>query len=405
MKLAYLTTSFGTPSHTFIRREIRELRKQNVDVLLYGVRPDPKVAPDAVDLDAETRFLYPIRIFETLLLNLYYAVFRFSRYWPALFDSILGKDLKLKQRMMLCYHLFVSVSHARHMEKCKIEHIHAHFLNSSSSIAMFCSRLTGIPYSITVHSAGEKDLPHVIAIPEKLKHASRLLMISKFNIGYYSELYPCQHKSNVVRCGMNIEEFDVRNTPVREDNAPINILAVGRFVEKKGFRYLIEAAKLVKDAGTNFEIEILGSGPLDDELRGLRDQLEVGDVVNFFGQASTAQVREKMLGADVVVVPSVTSQSGEMEGIPVVIMEAMATGVPVIASAHSGIPELVTEHTGYIVPEKDASALAAAISNYSLDEDKIRAARKLIEDTFNIRTVVAQRIEIFMQNRLTKEAS
>lgn len=405
MKLAYLTTSFGTPSHTFIRREIRELRKQGIEVKLFGVRPDPKVAPDAHDLDEETRFLYPIRVFNTIVQNIYYAIFRPRRYWSGLFGPLFIKKLNAKQRALLVYHFIVSCSHARELERKGIQHIHAHFLNSASSITMFCSKLTGIPYSVTVHSAGEKDLPHVIAIPEKLKFASRLLMISRFNIGYYSELFPCQDKSDVVRCGMNIEEFEVRPEPEKNQNKTLNILAVGRFVEKKGFKYLIEAAKLAKTHGLDYRIDILGSGPLDEELRQLSSDLELSEQVNFFGQASTDQVRNMMLESDVVVVPSVTSESGEMEGIPVVIMEAMATGVPVIASAHSGIPELVNEKTGWIVPEKDSRALADAMISYEYSSEKVKSARKLIEDSFNIETVVRQRIEIFSKLLNPKEAS
>jgi len=405
MKLAYLTTSFGTPSHTFIRREVRELRNQGIDVSLYGVRPDTNIAPDATDLDAETRFLYPIRAAEVMLYNLYYALTHPRRYWACLVDCLSAKNLLIRQRLKLCYHLLVSVSHARDMQKKHIEHIHAHFLNSSSSITMFCSRLTGIPYSVTVHSAGERDLPHVIAIAEKMKYSSQLLMISKFNIHYYNDLYPCEDKSEVVRCGMDIGDFIFRKTSSPRVNEPLKLLAVGRFVEKKGFRYLIEAAGIAKSKGQNFKVEILGSGPLEKDLHALRDALDLKDLVHFFGQATTAQVKEKMLAADVVVVPSVTSESGEMEGIPVVIMEAMASGVPVIASAHSGIPELVTDETGYIVPEKDAQALAATLMEYSFDEDRTRAARELIETQFNIETVVRQRVKIFLNNRLQKETA
>lgn len=414
MKIVYLTNCFGSRSHTFIRREVFELRKLGVDITLYGVRRDSNenIADDGKALVEETHYLYPLSIVQILLANLYYAVLRPQRYWPALCESLFSSERNLKRRLKMSYHFFVASAHARKMQKQGINHIHAHFLNVSTSIAMYCSLLSGIPYSSTVHSAGTKDAPHIIGIPMKLKHAKLLTMISHYNIQYFNDIYPCKDKSHVVRCGMDLHHFPYKapaeHGPLdSSSSAPLKVLAVGRFVEKKGFIYLVEAAKLLKDKNIPLAIEILGFGPLEDEIKDKISAYGLEDNVHLPGQVSTEQVREKMLGSDVVVIPSVTSASGEMEGIPVVIMEAMALGIPVIGSAHSGIPELIQSgKTGSLVEERDAEGLAAALESLSkrFSEDgeavgtEISSARQLIENEFNIEIVAQTRKQLFSEN-------
>jgi colanic acid/amylovoran biosynthesis glycosyltransferase len=395
MKIAYLTTCFGTPSHTFIRREIRELREQGCDVSLLGIRQDTKSAPDSNDLVKETTYLYPVKFFKTILLNIYYSIVRCHLYWPNFFDIFFSSNDKFKQKLKLCYHLFISVRFAQIAQKAGYTHIHAHFLHVPSSIAMFSAKLSCIPFSITIHSAGEKDLPHVDGIALKIRSASVLLMISQFNIEYYDKLEPCKHKSQVVRCGMNIEDFSFRANR-NQNGKTLKVLAVGRFVEKKGFIYLAKAAKLIKCQNKDCKIEILGSGPLHEVIEEYILQNKLEDIISLPGQASTQEVKEKMLGADIVVVPSVTSVSGEMEGIPVVLMEAMASGTPVVATEHSGIPELVKNNiTGSLVPEKDEVRLAQAILSFIPNEAVRVNARKVIEDEFDISNVVSLRLQIF----------
>ncbi len=400
MKLAYLTTCFGTPSHTFIRRELREFEKRDIDVELYGIRKDKQLSKDSFDLVERTRYLYPLNPLELVLSNFWFAVFRPTRYWPTAFSCFASPKESLKNKLKLFYHFLLSGVHARSLEKHKFTHLHAHFLNVSSSIAMYSARLAKIPYSITLHSAGERDLPHVIGIIDKLKHAKSLLMISDFNISYYDEIFPCRKKSSVVRCGMELDSFQFREFKPITSKKPLKVLAVGRFVEKKGFHVLIEAAKQLSLQKFDFELTILGSGPMENELKQKSKSYELESKVFLPGHASTAEVKLAMQETDVVVVPSVTSKTGEMEGIPVVLMEAMVSGIPVIGSSHSGIPELVTPATGTLVDEDDADALAGAIANFKPSEKYTHAARDLIETQFNIAHVVDQRINIFENGSL-----
>jgi len=394
VKLAYLTTCFGTPSHTFIRRELRRFEELGVVVELFGIRKDQTLSDDSRDLVERTHYLYPVRWARVAYLNAQYLFKYPGRYMGCVADCLSSSNGALKNRAKLLYHLAVSVGHAKLVQQRGITHIHAHFLHAPSSVAMFCSRLTGVPFSITVHSAGERHLSHVIGIPLKLKHAQKLVMISRFNIDDYSLSYPCQDKSVVIRCGMAVDDFAFQ--PVSSEGAQVlQLLAVGRMVEKKGFEYLVQAAALLKRQNFPFHLKILGYGPLHEQLRKMVEELGLLGQVDLPGKMSSEEVQRHMAGAHVVVVPSVTDRDGGMEGIPVVIMEAMALGIPVIATRHSGIPEVVRDDTGTLVPERDAEALARAIVDFTYDGQKITRARALIEHEFDIKNVVDARLQLF----------
>lgn len=409
MKIAYLTNCFGIQSHTFIRREIRELMQLGLDVELFGIRAEAsdKLSQDEKALVERTTYLYPLKPLYILWLNLVWSVRSPRRYWRTLLIALTNNERKPARRIKLVYHFFVAVYLARAMKKSGVSHIHVHFMNVSASVGMYASLLTGIPYSVTVHSAGTRDAPHIIGIPMKLKYAQFLIMISQYNIEYFDAIYPCREKSTVVRCGMDLDQFPVRPAgavPAPTEGAVLSVVAVGRFVEKKGFHYLLEALAQLQQGGEPVHLEILGSGPLENELKKQVRDLALQDSVHFFGPASTGEVREKMLASHVVVVPSVTGSSGEMEGIPVVLMEAMALGVPVVSTRHSGIPELVRDgETGLLVEERDAQALALALQRLrscpAEAQQWTRNARALIESEFNILVVAQQRQELFSQTQ------
>ncbi len=399
MKIAYLTNCFGTQSHTFIRREIRALRATGLNMLLYGIRRDTgNIAPDAADLVAETHYLYPLSAARVISCNLRLFLHAPIHYLRGLFSALKGQEFSIRRRLKMVYHYLASATFADHLIENGITHIHAHFLNVSASVAMYAAYHTRLPYSITVHSAGTFKTPDTLGVHQKLRNAQFLLMISAYNVDYFDAIQPCRAKSHVVRCGMDLDSFQYRPSDTWAPHQPARILAVGRFVEKKGFIHLIEAAAHLRERGCNFCLEMIGDGPLAAELKARCVQLKLTDVVQFSGQQSTDYVKQAMTECDIVVVPSVTSQTGEMEGLPVVIMEAMATGVPVVASAHSGIPEILQDGiTGHLTPEKNPIAIARAIEILLSEPNPalIDNARRLIEQTFNIDVVAKQRFDYF----------
>jgi len=406
MKVAYLTTCFGTQSHTFIRREVWALRNLDVAISLYGIRPDRNdIATDAMPLVKETHYIYPIKPLEFIRANLKYLAQSPSRYLKGAITALTSKEFSLKRRAKMLYHYFVAATFAERMTRDGITHIHAHFMNVSTSIAMYASYHSNIPFSVTVHSAGTYKTPYILGVDQKLKSAQFLIMISHFNVDYCDAIFPCREKSHVIRCGMDLVDFKYRGAQQIKTQAPIRLLGVGRFVEKKGFKYLIEAVHMLRERGVKFTLTLIGDGPLAKQLKQLVDEYKINDIVIFTGQRTTDEVRKVMFESDVVIVPSVTSETGEQEGLPVVIMEAMATGVPVVASAHSGIPEIVLpEKTGYLTPEKDAQAIAEAI--YQIVQHPspvmIENAYQLVDQSFNINRIAEQRRALFSRYHINR---
>lgn len=412
MKIAYLTNCFGTQSHTFMRREIRALRQLGVDLALYGIRKDDaSQAADAKDLVDETHYLYPVNTSRVLSANFHYLLRSPSRYLKGLWKAFTNPEFSLPRRAKMVAHYYLAAPVARHMASSGITHIHAQFLNVSSSIAMYAATHAQIPFSATVHSAGSFKAADTVGLHEKLQSAQFLIMISHYNVDYYDAVTPCRHKSYVIRCGMNLEDFSFQIpanllAPTKDGKLhKIKLLGVGRFVAKKGFRYLLEMAAILQQRNVDFELRILGNGPLDDELRALADRLQLHDQVKFLGQKSIDEVRAEMAETDVVVVPSITTDTGDMEGLPVVIMEAMATGAAVVASAHAGIPEIVIpEQTGLLTEERNPESLADAVCQMIAQpsEERLKRARKLIEEHFNISIVAQQRKDLFHRHHQAK---
>lgn len=399
MKVAYLTTCFGTQSHTFIRREIWALRARDVKIGLYGIRRENSaIASDAQPLVDETIYVYPLKPLDVIRANLKYLLRSPLRYLKGALNALSSKEFSIQRRAKMLYHYCISAPIAERMSEDGITQIHAHFMNVSTSIAMYASYHSTIPFSVTVHSAGTYKTPHMLGVDQKLQSAQFLMMISHNNVEYFDAISPCRDKSHVVRCGMNLNDFTFRDAEKVHSQVRARLLGVGRFVEKKGFKYLIDAAHLLHKSGVEFTLTLIGDGPLAEPLKQLAKEHQLGDRVLFAGQKSTAEVRAAMLESDVVIVPSVTSATGEKEGLPVVIMEAMATGVPVIASEHSGIPEIVQPgKTGILTPEKDARAIAQAITQVvqQPSPEMIKNAYQLVEQNFNIERVAEQRLALF----------
>lgn len=401
MKIAYITSCFGTQSHTFIRREIRALRALGVELVLFGVRKDVgNLAPDGADLIAETHYLYPLNVPVILRENFRALTASPARYIKGMLTAVQSEEISFARRMKMLYHYWISASLVPALRQAGITHLHSHFMNVATSVAMFAGYHARLPFSATVHSAGTYKTPSILGMHQKVREAQGLVMISHYNVDYIDAIEPCRAKSTVIRCGMDMSNFDFRDPHTHVRNPVPKLLAVGRFVDKKGFTYLLDAAAILKQRGIAFSLEIIGSGPLDGELRSKAERLQLAPEVSFSGAQPTDVVRTAMAGADVVIVPSVTCPTGEKEGLPVVIMEAMVSGVTVVATEHSGIPEIVIPgKTGRLVPEKEAEPLADAIFD-AMNADNselIINARQLVDQEFNIEQVALQRRALFEQ--------
>lgn len=214
-----------------------------------------------------------------------------------------------------------------------------------------------------------------------------MLPISDLWAGRLQKMGCPREKIAVSRMGVDMTRFSPR--PVKAPATPLEIISVARLTEKKGLHVAIEACRQLKEQGVAFRYRILGIGPWERRLRTLIEQYQLEDVVEMPGFKPSHEVKAMLDDADVFLLPSVTGADGDMEGIPVALMEAMAVGIPVISTLHSGIPELVeADKSGWLVPENDARALAQRLAAFSqLDTDElapvVKRAREKVEHDFN----------------------
>ena len=285
---------------------------------------------------------------------------------------------------------------AVHLEQRKVSHLHAHWGTHSALLAYLLHILTDIPYSVTLHA---HDL-HIdrTMLGEKLAASSAVVTISEHNRDLVEELYPdVVERLEVVHCGV-----DTTATPVRpSDRAPSGRVAmVAGLRAFKGHAHLLDAFAALVDDGRILDLDLVGDGPLRATLGARAHELGIEKLVHFHGAVPVDKAMQIVADADVAVMSSVVLPDGRRDGIPVALIEAMAVGTPVVATAVSGIPELVRNgETGLLVEPEDAKALATGIRSVleHPDEaaDRVRAARALVEGDYDIHGSGASMNEIF----------
>jgi glycosyltransferase involved in cell wall biosynthesis len=279
-----------------------------------------------------------------------------------------------------------------------IRHLHAHFGTVATSVARLAAAMAGISYSFTAHAKDifcEYDEPQ--NFDAKLRDAARTVTVSDFNLAYLRDRHGVA-ASGVVRIynGLDLKRFAYR-PPHPEARG---IVAVGRLIEKKGFHILVEAIRLLHKSGRDVPCRIIGGGEEREDLEAQIAANGLGGVVQLLGPRPQCQVIEALRGAAVMACPCIVGRDGNRDGLPTVLLEAMALGTPCIATDVTGIPELVRDgETGLCVPEGDAEVLAAGLARLLDDaalRDRVsRAGRALIEAEFDIARNAARLREVF----------
>lgn len=240
--------------------------------------------------------------------------------------------------------------------------------------------------------SGREALAHYTPEYQKLfTRGDLMLPISNLWASRLEKMGCPAHKIAVSRMGVDMERFSVR--PVKAAAKTLDIISVARLTEKKGLHVAIEACRLLKERGVKFRYNILGLGPWETRLRTLIEQNQLVGEVHMLGFKPNHEVKAMLDKADLFLLPSVTGGDGDMEGIPVALMEAMAVGIPVVSTVHSGIPELIDAgESGWLVPEYDAVALANQLQAFaSVEEERLRPmltlAREKVESEFNQKVI------------------
>ncbi len=357
MTIAYLVNQYPKVSHSFIRREIAGVEAMGIEVKRFSIRSIRSELVDEEDkLEQElTRVVLGIG-----KIGLLWALLRVAITRPVPFLSALWLMLSVgwhSERGILRHFAYLAEACVllRWFKDEKITHVHSHFGTNSTTVAMLCHALGGPPYSFTVHGPEEFDKVLEISLTEKINRAAFVVAVSSFG---RSQLYRwCSleqwSKIHVVHCG--VDELFLKQPHVPIPDQP-RMCCVGRLSEQKGHLLLVEAASRLAQAGKSFKLVFVGDGPLRTKIEALIAQYGLTDHIEITGWASSKDVQQQILASRVMVLPSFA------EGLPVVLMEALALCRPVISTYVAGIPELVEPlRCGWLVPPGAVDALATAM--------------------------------------------
>jgi glycosyltransferase involved in cell wall biosynthesis len=286
-----------------------------------------------------------------------------------------------------------------------VDHVHAHFANQTADCAAILGRVAGIPFSFTAHAYDiYSRVPRLRndTLGWKLAHAARALVVSDYGADVMRRLLPASDAARVVTAYVGIPLELFRWVEPRRDASPIRLLCVARLTDKKGVDVLLDACAILSRRGVPFRCDVIGDGPLRDALGGRHAALGLGEGVRFRQGMPQEEVAAALAACDLFVMPCRQDATGDMDGIPTVFMEAMATGRPVVSCPVSGVPELVRhDETGVLVPVDDAGAVADAVERLGRDADLrlrlARAGRALVERQHDQARTARRVLEVLLE--------
>jgi glycosyltransferase involved in cell wall biosynthesis len=410
LRVGYILRSYPRLSQTFVVNEIRALEQLGVRVHIFAVTHphEPLVQPQVAEVAAPVAYLdgAPARrrwivLWEHLLL----ALLAPHRYWRTLYYLARHPEFDegyTASSRYACFAQAVLLAHLLRRERRQgrgIDHLHAHFAHDPALIAQLAHLLTGIPYTFTAHARDIYQIPRQ-ALAERIKRAGAVITCCATNVDYLkTATAAAQHaKLRVIHNGINLSEF--HPAPGESDAAAPLILSASRLAEKKGYPDLLHACQVLVQMGYAFRCVIYGSGPLQAELAGLVTQLGLAEHVTLAGACTQQELRAVMPQAAIFALTPFVTEDGDRDGVPTVLAEAMACGVPVVSTTVAGIPELVThQHNGLLAEPHDvksmAGALAALLGDAALRKSLGAAARHTVAEQFDLRAGAHQLANLF----------
>jgi colanic acid/amylovoran biosynthesis glycosyltransferase len=400
LRVAYMVSRFPHPYETFVLNEMYWIRKQGVDVCIFSMM-DPKPGPVHQRAQEMMDIVHysPLLSWPLVKANLCFLFRQPVTYLWALLWVIKATRWSPKFMVYMLALFPKSVLFARLMKSSGINHVHAQFAWTQQLAALITSRLLDLSNSVTVH-AFELYTRDRRIVRSQLEAADQIVTISENNRHLIADL--CQNKSlddvAVVHLGVDLDQF-VPN-PKHSDTRGSQLLSVGNLIEKKGHKYLIEACHILAQRCVGFYCSIVGEGPNRPELETLITRYRLTSLVELTGALEQHKVCELYQQSDIFALACVVARSGDRDGMPTVLIEAMASGIPVVTTPVTGIPELVTDgENGILVPERDAGALADALQ--TLIEDKElrinmgHKARQRVAQDFDIQRNTAVLVDLF----------
>jgi glycosyltransferase involved in cell wall biosynthesis len=387
LKIAYVIGTYPSLTTTFIDREIASLRRWGVDLQVFSIRRFAgRLSPEQEALQREVTYLLPVSKRAFVRAHLRMATGRPRAYFGTLLYLVTRPHPSWKTRFKTLLHFGEGVYAAHVIAPQGRNRLHAHFVDRAAVVALVVGRLLKVPYSVTAHANDIYVNP--VLLPEKLANAKFVATCTGYNRAHLTRLDNGDfgQKIHCIYHGLDVAHY--RPGTSAAGGKPF-VLSVGQLKEKKGLAYLVTACRILKEQGYDLECQIVGEGPLRAELEEQIRQLSVEDTVRLCGARPHPEVIEKYRRATLFVLPCVVSANGDRDGIPNVILEAMAMQLPVVATRHSGIPEVVEDGVnGLLVPPEDGTALAEAMARL-LDQPERRhefglQARQTIVERFSV---------------------
>jgi glycosyltransferase involved in cell wall biosynthesis len=358
--VAYLINQYPQASQSFIRREIRALEARGVRVERFTIRTWDQELVDPADREEKTRTRVVLDVGPVGLLL---AILRVAVGRPVKFLRSLGMAMRLgrggdRGRLYHLVYLAEACVLLGWLRRAGAEHVHVHFGTNSAAVALLVHALGGPSYSFTCHGPEEFDRAVALKLAEKIARARFVVAVSQYGRSQLMRWCPHEQwwKVHVVHCGLDgsFLRTAAGEVPPVPDNH--RLVCVGRLAEQKGQLLLVEAAARLKESNIPFELVLVGDGPLRGEIERLIGRYGLSDRVRITGWLTNQQVRDEVVAARVFILPSFA------EGLPVVLMEAMALRRPVVSTYVAGIPELVeAPGNGYLVPAGSIDCLVEAM--------------------------------------------
>lgn len=407
MTIAYLTSEYPAPSHVFIRREIKALRATGIKIDTFSVRPpalkNRQSPEDKADFEA-TYYLLPdggkAKAIRALRANICMGLSNPVGYFQTLALALKHRGPGVKTFTMAFVYFLEAMILSYELKRRNISHVHNHFANASATVSFLATRFLGIKYSLTLHAHSETDYPAGLTLGAKIEAADFVMCISHFMRAQAFRTVGRKHhdKIHIYRCGVPVAKMSL---PVQQtvEKDRFRFISVARLSEEKGHYGLIKAfANIVlSHSHRKLELVLVGDGPEKQNLQDLVSELGLSEMVKFRGALPEGLTQGEIMLADALVLGSF------MEGIPVVLMEAMSLGKPVIAPHITGIPELISHQVdGLLFTPTDWNDLSLKMTQLIEGEYQDLGwygNRALISKGFEINKAVQPLIEMFLKSR------
>lgn len=389
-KIAYLTGEYPRATDTFIQREVAALRAQGFEVATCSIRrtgAEHLVGPEQKAEAANTFYVLSAAASPVRSLRAHWRALRLDAggWWRGLRLALKTSPGGVKATLYQLFYFAEAVVLADHLRRQNVQHLHNHIAKASCTVAMLCQEVSGIPYSFTLHGPDIFFEPIRWRLDQKIERASFVACISEFCRSQGMVFSQPQHwrKMHIVHCGVTPDRYV---SPKQRSGK--KALFVGRLAAVKGLPVLFEALKPLVLAHPDFHLTLIGDGPERQALERVARDFGLSEYVSFVGYKSQDEVAVALAEHDLLVLPSFA------EGVPVVLMEAMAATLPVVTTRIAGVAELVEDGiSGLLVPPGDAKALQVAlervISDTELAERMGQAGRAQVTDAFDIQKEAA----------------